>query len=107
MANYRQAVLTAFQNVEDDLAALRVLSVELGQQTDAVSSSQRYLNLARDRYKLGIDSYLNVITAQATLLGNQRTELNLQVEQINASVQLVEGLGGGWDGALTATTVSR
>ncbi|HEX4349248.1 MAG TPA: efflux transporter outer membrane subunit [Verrucomicrobiae bacterium] len=106
-ANYRQTVLTALQNVEDNLASLRVLSVELKQQADAVASSQRYLNLARDRYKLGIDSYLNVITAQATLLGNQRTELNLQVEQVNASVQLVEGLGGGWNGALTATTVSR
>jgi NodT family efflux transporter outer membrane factor (OMF) lipoprotein len=107
VANYRQTVLSAFQNVEDNLAALRVLSMELKQQSDAVSSSQRYLNLAKDRYKLGIDSYLNVITAQTTLLGNQRTELNLQVEQINDSVQLVEGLGGGWNGTLTTTTASR
>jgi NodT family efflux transporter outer membrane factor (OMF) lipoprotein len=105
VANYRQTVLTAFQNVEDNLATLRVLSQELKQQDAAVASSQRYLNLARDRYRLGIDSYLNVITAQATLLANQRTELNLEVEQINASVQLIEGLGGGWDGALAATTV--
>ena len=63
------------------------------------------MNLARDRYRLGIDSYLNVITAQTTLLANQRTELNLQVEQITDSVQLIEDLGGGWDGALTATMV--
>ena len=70
--------------MEDNLAALRVLSEELKQQGDAVASSQRYLNLAKDRYRLGIDSYLNVITAQTTLLGNQRTELNLQVEQMTA-----------------------
>jgi NodT family efflux transporter outer membrane factor (OMF) lipoprotein len=107
VANYRQTVLTAFQNVEDNLAALRVLSQELRQQSDAVASSQRYLNLAKDRYRLGIDSYLNVITAQTTLLGNQRTELNLQVEQVNATVQLVEGLGGGWSGSLTNTVVNR
>jgi len=105
--NYRQTVLTAFQNVEDNLASLRVLSQELQQQSAAVASSQRYLNLAKDRYRLGIDSYLNVITAQATLLGNQRTELNLKVSQMTASVQLIEALGGGWDGTLTATTVSR
>ena len=84
-----------------------VLSLEVKQQQDAVASSQRYLNLAKDRYRLGIDSYLNVITAQTTLLGNQRTELNLEVEQVNDSVQLIEALGGGWDGSLTATTVAR
>jgi NodT family efflux transporter outer membrane factor (OMF) lipoprotein len=107
VANYRETVLTAFQNVEDSLSTLRLLTTELRQQQDAVASSQRYLNLARDRYKLGIDSYLNVITAQTTLLGNQRTQLNLQVEQMMTSVQLIEGLGGGWSGGLTATTVTR
>ena len=107
VANYRQTVLTAIQGVEDNLAALRVLSQELKQQTDAVASSQRYLNLAKERYHLGIDSYLNVITAQTTLLGNQRTELNLQLEQITASVQLIENLGGGWNGNLAATTAAR
>jgi len=107
VATYRQTVLTAFQAVEDNLASLRVLSTELTQQTDAVSASQRYLNLAKDRYRLGIDSYLNVITAQTTLLGNQRTLLNLQVEQMTASVQLIEGLGGGWDGSLAAKTVKK
>jgi len=107
VANYRQTVLTAFQGVEDNLSALRILSQELKQQADAVASSQRYLDLAKDRYRLGIDSYLNVITAQTTLLGNQRTLLNLQVEQINDSVQLIENLGGGWDGSLTNTMVQR
>jgi NodT family efflux transporter outer membrane factor (OMF) lipoprotein len=107
VANYRQTVLTAIQGVEDNLAALRVLSVELKQQADAVASSQRYLNLAKERYRLGIDSYLNVITAQTTLLSNQRTELTLQVEQITASVQLIENLGGGWNGTLATNSVAR
>ncbi len=107
VANYRQTVLTAIQNVEDNLAAVRVLSRELEQQKDAVASSQRYLNLAKDRYRLGIDSYLNVITAQTTLLGNQRTELNLEVEQMTASVQLIEALGGGWNGSLNTASVSQ
>jgi NodT family efflux transporter outer membrane factor (OMF) lipoprotein len=107
VANYRETVLTAFEDVEDNLSTLRLLSTELKQQQDAVASSQRYLNLAKDRYRLGIDSYLNVITAQTTLLGNQRTQLNLEVQQITASVQLIEGLGGGWNGSLAATTVTR
>ena len=107
VADYRQTVLAAIQGVEDNLAALRILSRELKQQSDAVASSQRYLNLAKDRYRLGIDSYLNVITAQTTLLGNQRTELNLRVEQLTQSVQLVEALGGGWNGSLALDTVKR
>jgi outer membrane protein TolC len=90
-------VLAAFQEVEDNLASLRILSQELQQQNAAVASSQRYLNLAVDRYRLGVDSYLNVITAQTTLLSNQRTALNLQMEQMTASVQLINALGGGWD----------
>jgi NodT family efflux transporter outer membrane factor (OMF) lipoprotein len=97
VATYRETVLAAFQEVEDNLSSLRILSQELQQQTDAVAASQRYLNLAVTRYKLGVDSYLNVITAQTTLLSNQRTALNLQMEQMTASVQLINALGGGWD----------
>ena len=100
VATYRQTVLAAFQGVEDNLASLRILTVELKQQTDAVAASQRFLNLAMDRYRLGVDSYLNVITAQTTLLSNQRTALTLQLEQMTASVQLILALGGGWDGSL-------
>ena len=107
VADYRQTVLTAIQGVEDNLSALRILTQELKQQSDAVASSQRYLNLARDRYRLGIDSYLNVITAQTTYLANQRTELNLQVEQVVDSVQLIEGLGGGWTGAMNITAAKQ
>jgi NodT family efflux transporter outer membrane factor (OMF) lipoprotein len=103
VASYRLAVLTAFQQVEDDLAALRVLSRELQQQDDAVKAAQRFLNLSRERYRLGIDSYLNVITAQTALLGNQRTLVSLQLEQMTSSVQLIEALGGGWDASQMPT----
>jgi NodT family efflux transporter outer membrane factor (OMF) lipoprotein len=95
-ANYRETVLTAFQQVEDNLAALRILSLELRQQDTAVKSAERNLELAVHRYKLGIDPYLNVITAQTTLLGNQQTAVNLRMEQLTDSVQLIEALGGGW-----------
>jgi len=97
MANYRETVLTAFQQVEDNLAALRILSVEIQQQNAAVTSAERNLSLATDRYKLGIDPYLNVITAQTTLLGAQQTAVNLHIQQMTSSVSLVEALGGGWD----------
>lgn len=95
-ANYRLTVLTAFQEVEDNLAALRILSRELEQQNDAVASAQRALSLSTDRYSAGIDSYLNVITAQTVLLTNQRTAVNLQMQQMTASVLLIKALGGGW-----------
>ncbi len=97
VAQYRQTVLSAFQNVEDNLVELRVLKTEIQQQQVAVNSSQKYLNLALYRYKLGIDSYLDVITAQTTLLTNRQTLVNLQTEQMTDAVQLIENLGGGWD----------
>ena len=97
VANYRLSVLTAFQEVEDNLAALRILSRELEQQNAAVASAQRTLSLANERYIAGIDSYLNVITAETALLTNQRTAVTLQMEQMTASVQLIKALGGGWN----------
>ena len=106
VANYRQTVLTAFQQVEDNLAALRILSVEVAQQDTAVTSAQRNLTLAIDRYRLGIDPYLNVITAQTSLLSNQQTATSLRTQQITASVQLVEALGGGWNASQLPTPAS-
>jgi NodT family efflux transporter outer membrane factor (OMF) lipoprotein len=97
VANYRQTVLTVFQGVEDSLAALRILSTEVGQQHTAVTSSTHYLDLAQTRYKAGVDSYLNVITAQTTVLTNRETEVTIQLRQMTASVQLILALGGGWD----------
>jgi NodT family efflux transporter outer membrane factor (OMF) lipoprotein len=103
VATYRQTVITAFQEVEDNLAALRILSHELEQQDAAVRSSERTLSLATDRYKTGIDSYLNVITAQTTLLINQRTAVTLRMNQMTASVQLITALGGGWNASQLPT----
>ena len=97
IANYRQAVLTAFQQVEDNLASLRILSVEIQQQDAAVLSAQKTLALATDRYKAGLDPYLNVITAETAVLTNQQTAVNLRIQQMTASVGLIEALGGGWD----------
>ena len=97
IANYRQDVLTAFQQVEDDLASLRILEQEYQQQHEAVAAAQHTLNIATDRYKTGLDPYLNVITAETALLGNQQTEISLRMEQMQSSVQLIEALGGGWD----------
>jgi outer membrane protein TolC len=97
VASYRQTVLTAFQQVEDNIAALRVLTGEVKQPDAAVESASRNMKLADARYRAGIDPYLNVITAQTTLLTNQRTSLNLRMEQMTRSVQLLEALGGGWD----------
>jgi NodT family efflux transporter outer membrane factor (OMF) lipoprotein len=103
VANYRNTVLTAFQQVEDNLAGLRILSEEIQQQDTAIRSAQRSLNLATDRYRLGIDPYLNVITAQTTLFSNQQTAVTLRITQIVDSVQLIEALGGGWDSSTLPT----
>jgi NodT family efflux transporter outer membrane factor (OMF) lipoprotein len=97
VANYRQTVLTAFQQVEDNLSSLRILSEEVVQQDDAVKASQNYLDVATNRYKLGLDPYLDVITAQTTLFTNQQTAVDLREQAMNSNVQLIEALGGGWD----------
>ena len=97
VANYRQAVLTGFQQVEDNLASLRFLSVEIEHQDAAVKSAEKNLTLALDRYRLGIDPYLNVITAQTSLLSNRETAITLRIQQMTASNGLIEALGGGWD----------
>ena len=103
VANYRQTVLAAFQEVEDNLSTLRILSQELQQQNAAVESSQRYLTLANVRYISGMDIYLNVIIAQTALLNNQRTAMNLRMQQMTASIQLIKALGGGWNASHRTT----
>jgi NodT family efflux transporter outer membrane factor (OMF) lipoprotein len=106
IANYRQDVLTAFQQVEDNLASLRILSQELQQQDAAVKSAQRNLTIAMARYRTGLDPYLDVITAQTALLGNQETAVSLRMEQMTSSVQLIEALGGGWDASQLPSAAS-
>ena len=97
VANYRQSVLNAFQNVEDNLAALRYLEEESRQQAAAVQYAERSLQLAQNRYQGGITTYLEVITAQAVALTNERTAVALQTRRMTASVGLIQALGGGWD----------
>ncbi len=97
VATYRQTSLTAFQQVEDALASTRIYSQQILSQQDAVKSAQEFLDLETQRYTLGVDPYVDVVTAQTTLLGDQQTLNALQVSQMIASVQLVQALGGGWD----------
>lgn len=97
VAAYRLSVLTAFQDVEDNLAALRVLSEESKIQNAAVKSAERSLELATNRYKGGITTYLEVITAQSVALANEVTAVNLLTRRMLASVALIKALGGGWD----------
>ncbi len=97
VANYRQSVLTAFQQVEDGLSGLNTLSQANTTQDAAVADSRRALELANNRYVGGVTSYLDVITAQATLLNNQRLATQLLGQQMVMSVYLVKALGGSWD----------
>ena len=97
VAGYRQTTLTAFQQVEDNLAALRILEQEAQQQRRAVESAQQSLQLFTNRYRGGVDNYLQVITAQTVTLSNQRNEIDILRRRMGASVLLVKALGGGWD----------
>jgi len=97
VAIYRQTVLTSFQQVEDNLATLRILSQSIEQQDAAVEAAARSLREAEVRYKAGIDPYLNVIVAQTTLLNDRQAAVNFRMQQFVASVQLIKALGGGWD----------
>jgi NodT family efflux transporter outer membrane factor (OMF) lipoprotein len=97
VAAYRLSVLTAFQDVEDNLAALRVLEEEAKIQAAAVKSAQRSLELANNRYVGGITTYLEVITAQSVALTNETTAVSLLSRRMTSSVALVKALGGGWD----------
>ena len=96
-ANYRESVLTAFQQVEDGLSGLNTLSQAVNTQNSAVADARRALELANNRYVGGVTSYLDVITAQSALLTNQRLATQLLGQQMVTSVYLVKALGGGWD----------
>jgi NodT family efflux transporter outer membrane factor (OMF) lipoprotein len=104
VANYRQTVLTAFQQVEDSLAALRILADESVTVDQAVNSSERELTVSTAQYKAGTTSFLTVITAQATALNAERTAVQLLTRQLTASVALVQALGGGWDASQLPST---
>jgi len=97
VANYRQSVLVAFQQVEDGLSSLDALSQAAASQSSAVNFSRRSLELSNNRYVGGVATYLDVVTAQVALLNNQRLATQLLGQQMVTSVYLVKALGGGWD----------
>ncbi len=97
VAAYRQTVLSAFQEVEDDLSTLRYLAEEAVQQQEAVVAAQQALALEIDRYRAGTDSYLNVITTQTIALNDQQNAITILQRRMSAAVDLVKALGGGWD----------
>jgi NodT family efflux transporter outer membrane factor (OMF) lipoprotein len=97
VANYRQTVLTGFQQVEDNLAALRILGHEAQVQDKAVTAAQKYLELAITRYKGGVTSYLEVTTAQSAALSDELTAVNILGRRMVDAVTLVQALGGGWN----------
>jgi outer membrane protein TolC len=97
VASYRETVLTGFQQVEDNLAALRILEQEAGVQATAVEAAQRSLSLSKTRYEGGVTSYLEVITAQNAALADEVTAVNILGRREANAVLLIEALGGGWD----------
>jgi NodT family efflux transporter outer membrane factor (OMF) lipoprotein len=96
VAAYRQTVLSAFQQVEDNLAVLRILEREAQQQQEATASARESLALVTNRYREGADPYLQVLTAQTVALANERNDLDIERRRMDASVLLVKALGGGW-----------
>jgi NodT family efflux transporter outer membrane factor (OMF) lipoprotein len=96
VAEYRQATLTAFQQVEDSLAALRILEQEAVQQDAATTSAKESLRISNDRYLAGADPYLQVLTAQTIALANERNDVDIMRRRMTASVVLIKSLGGGW-----------
>jgi NodT family efflux transporter outer membrane factor (OMF) lipoprotein len=103
VADYRQTVLTAFQQVEDNLSGLRVLETEARQQHQATASAAQSLNLSNTRYEGGVDDYLQVITWQTALLIYQRNDIDIERRRLEASVLLIKALGGGWSTAQLPT----
>jgi NodT family efflux transporter outer membrane factor (OMF) lipoprotein len=97
IANYRQTTLTAFQQVEDNLAALRILETEAQQQHESTDSAAQSLDLSQTRYEGGVDTYLQVITWQTAALNNERNDIDIMRRRMEASVILIKALGGGWN----------
>jgi NodT family efflux transporter outer membrane factor (OMF) lipoprotein len=109
VANYRQSTLTAFQQVEDNLAALRILQQEAQQQREATASAQESLQIFNNRYIGGVDPYLQVLTAQTIALQNERNDVDILRRRMDASVLLIKALGGGWNASQlpTATQLGK
>ena len=103
VANYRQTVLTAFQEVEEQLATQRLLTSQLEAEAAALEAAQRTLDIANNRYKAGLVTYLEVATAQNAALNLERSVVQLRGQKQVASVGLIKTLGGGWEGEQVVT----
>lgn len=99
VATYREDTFSAFQQVEDSLAALRVLETEAEQQRASTQSAQEALDLFNTRYEGGVDTYLQVVTSQTVALANQRNDIEIARRRLEATVLLIKALGGGWTAA--------
>jgi len=97
VANYRQTVLNAYQQVEDNLVALHILNTESTQQHSATASAEESLQLSQNRYTGGVDTYLQVVIWQTTALTNERNDIDIMRRRLEANVLLIKALGGGWD----------
>src|SRR5580692_2637073 len=97
VATYRKTALTAFQEVEDNLAALRILETEANQQQEATASAEESLQLFTNRYKGGVDTYLQVINAQTVALQNERNSVDILRRRMDATILLIKAVGGGWN----------
>ena len=100
VANYRQSVLTSFQQVEDNLVVLRVPSAESSQQHEATAAAEESLRLFQNRYAGGVDTYLQVVTSQTAALSNERNDIDLMKRRLEANVLLIKAVGGGWDASI-------
>jgi NodT family efflux transporter outer membrane factor (OMF) lipoprotein len=100
VAFYRQTVLTGFREVEDNIAALRILENEAQVQADAVRAAEESVSLTTNQYKAGVVSYLNVVVSQTAALNNEVTAVSIQNRRLAASVLLIKALGGGWDASM-------
>jgi NodT family efflux transporter outer membrane factor (OMF) lipoprotein len=105
-ASYREAVLSAFREVEDQLAALRVLEEEAAIQDRATVAAERFLTLATNRYRGGVATYLEVIIAQSAALANERAGVTLLIRRMSASVLLLKALGGGWTASMLPQSIA-
>jgi len=97
VAGYRQTVLDAFQQVEDNLVVLRVLNTESAQQEQATKAAEESLRLFQNRYAGGVDTYLQVVTSQTVALANERNDIDILRRRLEANVLLIKAIGGGWD----------
>src|SRR5262249_42107266 len=106
VAAYRQTVLAAFQDVEDQLAAQALLARQLDRENAALDAARRALDISNNRYKAGVEQYLDVITAQTALLTHEQNTVQLTGQRLTTSAALIKALGGGWSAKSSTDSAS-